>query len=590
MKKTNFFWMIMTFMFMISCTSDHPGQVDEEYGSEKDGVYFSVLLNPSNGTRSTTSGPNSSTGGEEVGTDAENKVNEVLVVLADKYYKLIACTTTKDFSQAFASGQTEYKATAELNKTTLASYYSSTSFDREVYVFVFCNPTDDFIHKMNNVKQGNTDWTDFEWTYTGETDVIWSSTKGFMMSNQSLALRQLPATMADWKNYSKKESPFDLSGKNFPGAANEVDNLTNKGAINVHRMAARFDFRDGSQMKDDDDNIIGNGVAGSPFTYAVVKNDENETIVNCKIYAMALSNMSKTQYYLHRVSTDGLPKSTDNDFILCGAEQPWINNSGNYVVSTNSNAKLNGITTNFDSYFLYPFFKPEGKVQDRGEGWYWIQCEKLFEKTGDKDNFPSDNYEGKNYKVWRYVTENTIPAVEDNQKNAQSTGIIFKTRMLATDVLKNSSDPWEQELYKALEYNADNIGEGKLLNKNTDTDPILYSLSGNMGSSLYVTWKNVQAVALEEAGFDATKGQNQNLNRNAPLYKLVYGNSGVGTVKDASGNTIYSEEDLDADENSANELWVAWDNARQNDKASANEATTKAKMAFKEKATHPKSS
>lgn len=37
----------------------------------------------------------------------------------------------------------------------------------------------------------------------------------------------------------------------------------------------------------------------------------------------------------------------------------------------------------------------------------------------------------KDYRIWRYVTENTIPGNDDHQKNGISTGIVFKGKLLA---------------------------------------------------------------------------------------------------------------------------------------------------------------
>lgn len=583
MKKSNFLWTLMAMPLMMSCSND---MIDEGGGNvtpDVDGVYISVLLNPSSGTRSTTNGDDTSSSGVEVGTDVENKINEVLIVLAKRNNELIATTTTKDFSQAFATGQTYYKTTAELNKTTLSSYYNGGG-DGNVNVFVFCNPTNGFKTEIAKDEYlGAATWTDIVWTYKNETtDLIWDKENGFMMSNQSMALRNLPSNLDGWKDYSSKLHAFDLSGNNAPGTSSGVDNLTNRGAIPVCRMAARLDFRDGSQMTGDGYNGLRD--PNNPYTYAMVKRKKadatEEVIVNCKIYALALTNMSKTEYYLKRVSKNGLlDKTTSNGYLLCGAEMPWTkkddgswadDNKGNYVVSTNAAAKKTGITTGFDNYFAFPFFDTNNQVSSKGIDWDWKQCSSF-------SSAESDNYGQKEYKVWRYVTENTLPGDESNQKNGQSTGIVFKARMLATDILKNSADKWEKMLYEALTYNASSVGDDKNLHNNSDTDPILYSLAGN---TLYVTWHNVQAAALAEAGFDATK-ETQTLDRNAPLYRLVYGTGGVGKIYNDEGELVYDDTAVKSDDTSANSLWIAWDNARKEDPTQAEDE----KSAFKAKAT-----
>ena len=48
----------------------------------------------------------------------------------------------------------------------------------------------------------------------------------------------------------------------------------------------------------------------------------------------------------------------------------------------------------------------------------------------EEDNDESWNTGNRNgYKIWRYATENTIPAPNSNQKNGISTGVIFKGKL-----------------------------------------------------------------------------------------------------------------------------------------------------------------
>lgn len=138
---------------------------------------------------------------------------------------------------------------------------------------------------------------------------------------------------------------------------------------------------------------------------------------------MALTNMSTTEYYLGRVSDNYLP--TGDNYTLCGVETPH-----NYVVSTNAEDKFKLINSNFPNYFLYPFFSPQGQVYDRGEGWDWVQCKKIVNE-GESDEYVKGEY-NKSFHIWRYLTENTIPGPADKQVNAQSTGVVFKARMLPT--------------------------------------------------------------------------------------------------------------------------------------------------------------
>ncbi|MDE6842223.1 MAG: Mfa1 family fimbria major subunit [Muribaculaceae bacterium] len=573
MKKTDFLWTLVALPLMASCAHDDvPNSgADPESNMGQDGVYMTVTLNPSgnNGTRSQTNGNDSSDDGVEVGSDVENAVKTALIVITDRNNKYIASSLVpgndnKGSLEAVpVAGNPLYQTTAKFDKTDIGTYYENAEGEDidKVNVFVFCNPTSALIEMINQVGdgtyEGEGNWYDGVYTVSS-SDGIWNAERGFTMSNVSMAERQFPANMEEWNKYSTAASPFKLSGLNSPGTEGAVDNLTNRGAVSVESMASRFDLRDCSQIYN-----LGNGIKGEPFTYAVVNDTEGNNIVKCKIYAMALTNMSKTQYYLGRVSNNGLP--TGADYALCGAETP-----DNYVVSTNAQAKYSIIDKNFSDYFDYPFFDTEGLVANKGAGWDWIYCTEVAKGA-------ADNYGDKSYHVWRYVTENTIPG-RDKQVNSQSTGVIFKSRMLPTALLNESNDKWEKELYEALTY-ANNGAGSSILHQNADLDPILYSLSGN---TLYVSWPNVRAAALAAAGYNPEKGNDQDLDRKVPLYVLCFGTGGVGTY---TNDGVTFTDDLPQDQTSANYLWEIWESARNADPEHTSLVAQNARSEFKAKAT-----
>lgn len=571
----------MVLPLLAACSHDE--FVNSEPGSEKgpgsEGVFMTVTLNPNgtSGTRSQTGANGGSSDGTEIGTDAENAVKTALIVIADKANNFIASSLVPGTDEkgsitgANVAGNPLYTATAKFDRTDINTYYTENKNKvdfNKINVYVYCNPTSDIISKLTG-ENVDAEWYNATYEYNGSVDCIWDERKtdesqfrGFTMTNAEEAPRDFPATMEEWNKYSTAATAFKLSGLNQPGTEDAVDNLTGRGAVKVQRMAARFDFRDGSQI-----DGLGNGIKGEPFTYAVVNNIDGKNIVKCKFYAMALTNMSKTQYYLERVSGNGLEANATAT--LCGLET-----SVNYVVSTNSQKKFNIIKSDFSDYFKYPFFtETDGliTVAPKGTGWNWSQCSDVVKGA-------SDNYGDKSFHFWQYVTENTIPGPPSKQVNGQSTGVIFKSRMLPTEILKNSTDKWEQELYTVLEYKENGQGS-TLLNQNADTDPILYSTAGN---TLYVTWENVREAALNAAGFDPNKAT-QELDRKAPLYVLCFGNDGgFGTV------TIDGKEytdDLASNSDSANALWQAWENLRTQDPNHSLAVTQNARSAFKDKAT-----
>lgn len=569
---------------LAACSSDDPivngggGSGDD---SSNEGVYMTVNINP-NGrsglSRSQTNGDDSSNDGTEVGSNDENKINSVLIVLANpatNAYIAHSVVETSDSKNTLVDmsvdGEKVYQAHAKFSKTDISSYYSTLSDEQErkVNVFIYCNPVGSLKTKFSSLTSMNTDWVNWSYSFSdaeGEGG-LWvkptDNTGGFMMTNVSMAPRFLPSNMDDWSFYSNESSPFDLSGVNNPGLLTEVDNSSDNealkgkgGAIEVQRMAARFDFRDGSQMK----GTNGNGAEGIPFTYNTILDSDEQPLVQTEIVNMSLVNLINSQYYLRRTS----PTGADEDATLLGVEKKWTFNSngtttgtpGNFVVSRYADEKVKddlGIHADFGNYFKYPFFNSTtNQVQDPeangGAVNYWATSyvKKVCEGT------PNDNYGANEYYVWRYVTENTIPAPGGNynlQNNGQTTGIVFKAKMKSTDNLAKG-DYWDQKLNTAL-------------TTKTGSDAfkadILYAYAGK---KLYCTWEHVQNAALAAAGYNPNATE-QNLDRSASLYAACFGTGGAGTVEyhyleNGTPKTITFTDNLDPDPNSANTAWVNW--------------------------------
>ena len=554
-------WTLAAFPLLTACSSDDfadkGGYADLVEG---EGVYMTVNFSPVNKeqTRSYTNGDNSSNTGVETGTEEENNISRVLLVLTNPLQdnKFIAAATVENNKMSISTDKTIYQATAKFEKTMIADYYGtlpSTQSNPKVNVFVYCNPSPELVTQVANLNSADSDTSWLNWTYdlTSASDGNLWTANYFPMSNVSMATRNLPASFDAWNLYTTEANPFDLSGMNNEGTDNEVDNYNNAGSINVQRSAVRFDFRDGSQM-DADEAPNGNGIIGEDFTYAVMTSTDeagnSHTIVKATIVNMSLVNMLNSEYLLERVSSNGLNENIN----LLGAEKPWFQNEygittgtpGNYVVSAYADKKVKPLTSEFGNYFFYPFFDETGKVATQGQGWYTTRVEDV---VANKDGqYPTDGTGF--YNRWRYVTENTIPGENANQVNSWTTGIVFKAKLKPGDALTSSTDTWDIALNNALASNANG--------------PILYFFSGK----LYCGWEHVQAAALAAAGFDATKGQDQTLDRSATLFKAVYGNGGVGIITNDDGQTIFNDNETDAeghllypvDTTSPNYLWGQW--------------------------------
>ena len=458
---------------------------------EKVYMAVNVKLPTAGGTRSETEGGGQSTGGNEVGKDYENNVSTMLIVLADKDNKIVTYSTVDNLNTDDAGvvdkgdGSLEIKnatvtATASFKKTAIATYYTGDHMDAgtgqlkseyaDVHVFTFCNYTEDLRKAVEKSSGATTDaeataWTDavctVNETKTGVAGVNPWAKNAVLMSNKSLETKAIPSRLDDWNAYAFVTSPFNLSGSNA--------NINNGGAISVERSVARFDFKDGSP-------------AATPAnTYYVGK--ETDATLMMELTKMALVNMSKKFYYLRRVSDDGLPGGAG--FGICGNEH-----SENYVVDVFAQDKYdhkvgdNTAGNKFSNYFNFCLGYGESHAdwtinEYARNQWFTSEISEVLGNEDDNDDTWNKPDSKGDYKIWRYVTENTVPVAPNGQirqNNGITTGVVFKGKFMAIDgktpaLLKGAIE-------KAAGYNS----ETEL--KNGDT-PVLYVFD----NTIYVGWK-----------------------------------------------------------------------------------------------------
>lgn len=541
MKRKN--WSIFFIGMLAMCTiagcSDNElngGNEPGVYpGHPEDAVYMNVNIQLPVGGKNTRSETDSdkdddygtSTDGTEVGKDYENKVNGVLIVLADASNNFIAAG---EHNSLPVVREGIVNTTQKINKSALAAYYGNGTLEAgkdQVNLYVFCNPTMEL--KQIFEKSG----TDNKWideiatleekpngTATGAA--VWGGNDhkaGFLMATASSKdiKKYIPKNFTDWDNFTTENNAFDFSGKNTLSNGTEIGNIGN---IRVERVVARFDFKDGSPSKDQ--------------TYVIAEKDNKPTL-KVKLNKMALINMSKHFYYLRRVSDNGLPNKVE----ICGTEydsgQSW-----NYVVDTDAEQKNGDINASypFADYFNFCLGHQDNNtwsIDETARGqWYTSLISDVIKKDEDNDDKWNNNHSRDGYRIWRYATENTIPGM-NKQENGISTGIVFKGKIQVT-----TDAP--QALQDAI-----NKATG-----DSNADAILYAYS----NQLYVSWTEVRKAAL-----DATA--------NEEFKKAVF-----GTPKNTPSETVYSD-----DTKSPDYLWNIWHNVKgQNDAA--------ALSAFKEVATN----
>ena len=311
----------------------------------------------------------------EVGLEKENTVSNIKVVLASEnngtYTKLAESTQDKlvgsgsNYTVTFQSQDFE-KLTDEQKK--------------DVYVFVVCNPIATF--SSDNLFTGNGTVGDQDLTL--EESI--AKANAFMMTNAELS--KTVTIPADLKPYNSPSNPFDL------------------GVVKVERTAARFDYK--------------SGATGDTYQIQNSKtvNGQVRPSVSIQLTDMALVNMSKNYYWLRRVAEatdETLAMYDDKNITLCGLETPR-----NYVVDTDAAEKLNG------NAISYHYSSTNGNANVDPTTLSYTPISTIT--GGTDDNWTgADGNDG--YKIWRYVTENTLPSIA-SQLNKYSTGVVFKGEMV----------------------------------------------------------------------------------------------------------------------------------------------------------------
>lgn len=480
-------------------------------------VYVSAAISlPNDGTRSTTEDhgddwdPDDETNDKtnsdsdnkgtlpdyEYGWDYENDVRSVLLVFANTEGKYICHTIVKGITQApTTNSKFDFIINGETKHTYLQKAYAEDgvlSEDKKVKVYAYCNYTANLYNKFealaDSIIRGITpndlvNWIDWSGKVNEEpseagkqptiSNTIWAS-RSFLMTNAEEFRTTFPASLIAWDPFTDKDSPYPLE-KGDEVATKPVDDPADLTPIKVERAAARIDFRDGSK-----DLNLGNDWPANTYpikveTKSSVGDDTAEkNLYNVQLTRIALVNMSKDFYYLRHVSKSGLNvKTDDNEWAIGGREK-----TTNYVVDVWAKLKqtVKGINpSNSSDYFNFPLYK-NTKIGDyrHGEGyeynmtdWYVDNIQDVLEgkRIGYPYNGQTDNWNGNNYKIWRYVTETTNPAAEtinesdpasefSQQKTIQSVGIIFKGSIIPSKDLETAavSDNVKNALNTAKEH------------------------------------------------------------------------------------------------------------------------------------------
>lgn len=480
MKSFKYLLFGLAALGLSACSSDEPSGSGST-GTEGD-VYANLTL--SLPTRSQTVTPDDNTNsdnGYEVGSDAENHVAEVLVVLAnptDNSY--ITCSLSDSRHNPNASVQPTY--VVQFQSATLKDYVADEK--KSVNVFAFCNPTPAlkalFLDSNNEPLTSVSSFVDavlsIGMNEQGElTNIIWGANK-FLMTNAEIVSAEIPQ-----KDVLVKE--HDTAAKALP-----------LGTVKVSRASARFDFANTDKGHGANKYLIKDNVSGNPVAYVQME-------------AMAMFNEATEYYALPRVSANGM----DDNSQLCQPEIPT-----NWVVSPNAAAKA---ANPFDysaikDKYLFPLnLNANADFLENtlaSEKYQFALLSDITNGTADNEDdstwTPEQGTEKGDYFVWRYCTENTIPGTIDNQRKGITTGVVFRGEILPYE--EEGADEFAQALKNAM-----------------DNGQVVYGYNG----VIYGNAADLKAAATKAEGtvfndnYKAAFGNPANLDESGDLTKSVNG-------------------------------------------------------------------
>ena len=581
---------------MVGCTDDDI--VNSGNGTAEDSgkyAYINTAISlPSSGyTRSQTdmgqeggegNTNSNATEDHENAYDYESEVRSMILVIANENDEYLAHTVVPSIAPIGTTGTTNnptYLVNSKIPYDILEKAYTEKGVlgktqenlgesDIKINLYAYCNYTSDLLADFDEYAEDQakdtptrktTEWID--WSGTVEeapaaagkpkptiTNTIWAK-RSFLMTNYANYMTdKFPASIDGWDAYANQSNALDLT----------MDEEGVRNPLKVERVAARFDFKDGSFKKISNANgEIVNDPNYKEATYnntyqlwttipaeGTDKKTENKNYFSVQLTRMALVNMSKNFYYLRRVSNDGMPKTENqqneitNGWKVGGNEyyQEITGSDGkverayNYVVDTDAEAKqtVEGITPGkvAGEHFNFCLYDEDSKYDK--DAWYADNISDVLKEGTEMDQWNSQS----TYHIWRYVTENTIPESTDTdhpesqQKTIQSTGIVFKGAIVAGDNSDDEDSKLSQKVKDALAEAAKPKDE-----RNKNNLPILYSFD------------NILYAGMEELIENAFKE-----GENSPFYQAV---DNILTkhwaYKEADGKVTYtfSKEPIDVE-------------------------------------------
>lgn len=368
----------------------------------KGDLYMTMTITPTGSIGTRTATPNQ---GSEVGKDRENTISSALVILAEEttpgsgVYKKVTNVFAGSAADTYVSGSGKnYTATFAMDRDALLKDISGTSTpaadQKKTYsIFVIANPTttiaNAFEGTVNDIQQT------FEMVQDSNTDAnsIWRD-DNFLMSNSELATKEIDAAKIQPGTYTTRDDAFPL------------------GTVKIQRAMSRFDLATASaytQFTVREDVSVEDGSPENGFKELTVTFD-----------ALAMVNMAQKAY---------LFKQTAESFATLGSKTMSFENDKDdankthWAFSPDQTAYTSSLFTGFQSGSqkdLASFFGTNSVYGGYTTISSLTEPDNNYERPGGADTDLPE------YSIWRYCMENTNPDVAANQKNGNSTGIVFR--------------------------------------------------------------------------------------------------------------------------------------------------------------------
>lgn len=420
---------------LISCSDkdDLTGGGNPDNGNSAGDFYATINLSfpTANVSRSaTTDGTDDNTNSDaeyEIGQDYENNIQSLIVIMATKEGNTYKYLTHATSSSGLKGDENTKTYTLAFKHEVLQAHAGESG----IYVFAIANPGTALINSIDDKKTFNFDdifdsdavGLQSPWKYADNTGE-------FLMTNKFISASVTLPAESQFPQHSTPEKAFDL------------------GEVMVERAAVRFDFRP----------VTIETEKGANF-YPLKESEEDgaATMAYVELTDLALFNQAKKFYYFRRVSDDGY--TTGSNYAIGGREY--------YEGSTSGNASFNYVVGPYADLFNATYIGTGNfDIHNTGNVTSW---EDLITKTTGYSSLADskwtpissltkdDDTEGDNastdgtwspdaggYKIWRYTTENVLPAVKnasgtakyDYQVKGATTGVIFKGHLRAVKALE----------------------------------------------------------------------------------------------------------------------------------------------------------